>query len=194
MGSSEQQVWWYRLSVVHVADECHGMPWEACRGSDIIVRHTQRRWQSGPAFLPDGVREDEAPCADDAPELRHAAFEPTEMRKAAVQDRTATSTTAACKIVQRGRTGKKERRESMTRGVRGLNDGPGLRNARYGSRSPRTFGNSPVSAFMNSTRSFRSCSFKPIFFTFALSCGLGCPPLSYHSTTSSSVFWLPSCM
>ncbi|MFM2096315.1 MAG: hypothetical protein RIS70_3439 [Planctomycetota bacterium] len=173
------------------------MPQEASRGSDMnaryqvaremlardsIVRHPQRRWQSGPALLPVGMRSDDAPCLRDAPQWWHVVFEPTGLRKAAVQDRTA------------WRGGKKRTPRVITRGVRGLNGRPRLRTIRYGSRSPRTFGNSPVSAFMNSTKSLRSCSFKPIFLIFVLSCGFGCPPLSYHSTTSSSVFWLPSCM
>ena len=47
---------------------------------------------------------------------------------------------------------------------------------------------------MNATRSAFSCAVSFSFLTFSSSYGFGCPPLSYHSTTSSSVFCEPSCM
>src|SRR5690606_28274963 len=66
---------------------------------------------------------------------------------------------------------------------------------RHSGRRPDSIsGNGPDRAFMKATRSCLSCSDASNFLIFSDNHGLGCPPFAYHSTTSSSVFWLPSCM
>ena len=57
-----------------------------------------------------------------------------------------------------------------------------------------TDGVGPVQAFMNATRSAFSCAESLRGRIFSLRLGFAWPPLSYHSTTSSSVATEPSCM
>ena len=63
-----------------------------------------------------------------------------------------------------------------------------------GRRLVSTVGVGPVQAFINSIKSALSSAVSLSGRILSLRCGLGWPPLSYHSTTSSSVATEPSCM